>query len=315
MEHSKAARYPNASAVIVLNQSSASRASCARNSAGASSGLVPPAPSTSVSRPLAGRYTPATEMASPGRHQAVADIHQPRLGRRSPAQQLRQSQRTGLGLGIGGKRGLRHRPHDRGNPRSRGCRAPACDSNAHGIDQGTSRCGPRTPATAAMRPGSLRRDDVAPPSALMAPRNRSEKVRVPESTPVTVPPIGLRRPTPACPGYRSRPGRLEQLLLGEHVLRIQHQQLRPVACASSDNSGDQAGALVGTRRAAVGVGRHGHQHRCRRRGMRLQLPPQQQRSAALRFHAWGISARRQRRRSPAGRRTAISIPGDSTRRS
>ena len=48
--------------VIVLNQPFAKFASSSRVARGASAGLTPPAPGMSVSCPLVGRYTPATEI-------------------------------------------------------------------------------------------------------------------------------------------------------------------------------------------------------------------------------------------------------------
>src|SRR5437016_6127779 len=52
---------PKTSLVMVLNQPLANTASCARAAAGALAGLTPPAPGTSMSCPLVGLYTPATE--------------------------------------------------------------------------------------------------------------------------------------------------------------------------------------------------------------------------------------------------------------
>ena len=50
----RTAAQPNTSLVMVLNQPSANSASCARTERGASTGLTPPAPGTSVSTPLTG---------------------------------------------------------------------------------------------------------------------------------------------------------------------------------------------------------------------------------------------------------------------
>ena len=178
-----------------------------------------------------------------------------------------------------------------------------------------------TPASSAMRAGLLRRDDVGDVGLVAA--EVGDQRLVAGSTEVTLPPVESE--THSRFGIELLPGVLEQALLGERVLGVEHDQLR-LRLLGLEIIGDQARALVGAGRAAERIGGRRRSRRCRRppwlraggAAAASARPPSRHAACARRRLRCSRAARpsgcRCRAPAPAGRRASrVPLPSVTVR--
>ena len=187
-----------------------------------------------------------------GGDDGIACVQELGAGGRLAPQQQRHGAGADLGLGIGGEGGFGHGAGDGGIADHMHAGAQL-RREGHGIDGA-----PAALVGHARRhrdaTGLLGRDDIGHISLVPVEFGHNHHVLHGDFRGLAA---GAQRHPFKDARIKLLPGHLKQLLLGESVLGVEHDELR-LRLMGLEIMGDQAGALIGAGRAAIGIGGNGH---------------------------------------------------------